>query len=36
MSRDFRGLLGEAVSAAFAAEGLPAEYGRITAADRPD
>ncbi|HEX8568878.1 MAG TPA: arginine--tRNA ligase [Caulobacteraceae bacterium] len=36
MSRDFRGLLGEAVQAAFAAEGLPAELGRVTAADRPD
>jgi arginyl-tRNA synthetase len=28
--------LGEAVSAAFAASGLPAEHGRVTASDRPD
>ena len=35
MSELKRGL-GEAVSAAFAAAGLPAELGRVTPSDRPD
>ena len=33
---DLRRALGEAVEAAFAAEGLPAELGRVSASDRPD
>src|SRR5690606_10842694 len=33
---DLKTRLGEAVSAAFAAEGLPAELGRVTPSDRPD
>jgi arginyl-tRNA synthetase len=33
---DLKRALGEAVEAAFAAEGLPAELGRVTASDRPD
>ncbi len=33
---DLKGLLGEAVGAAFAAEGLSADYGRVTVSDRPD
>ncbi|HEY0435209.1 MAG TPA: hypothetical protein VGC92_01115, partial [Phenylobacterium sp.] len=33
---DLKGVLTEAVSTAFAAEGLPAELGRVTASDRPD
>ncbi|MFZ5668766.1 MAG: arginine--tRNA ligase [Pseudomonadota bacterium] len=33
---DLRRSLGEAVAAAFAAQGLPAELGRVTASDRPD
>ena len=33
---DLKRSLGEAVEAAFAAEGLPAELGRVTASDRPD
>ena len=33
---DLRAGLGEAAAAAFAALGLPGEYGRITASDRPD
>lgn len=33
---DLKRLLGEAVAAAFAAEGLPAELGRVTPSDRPD
>src|SRR4051812_16365539 len=33
---DLKRLLSEAVEAAFAAEGLPAELGRVTASDRPD
>ena len=33
---DLRRALGEAVSAAFAAAGLPPELGRVTASDRPD
>jgi arginyl-tRNA synthetase len=33
---DLKTALGEAVQAAFAAEGLPAELGRVTASDRPD
>jgi arginyl-tRNA synthetase len=33
---DLRGALGEAAAAAFAAEGLSADYGRVTASDRPD
>jgi len=34
--RDLKRRLGEAVEAAFAAEGLPAELGRVTPSDRPD
>ena len=34
--KDLIGALGEAVSAAFAASGLPAEHGRVSASDRPD
>jgi len=33
---DLKRLLGEAVQAAFAGLGLPAELGRVTASDRPD
>jgi arginyl-tRNA synthetase len=33
---DLRGALGEAASAAFAAEGLPAELGRVVPSDRPE
>ena len=33
---DLKGALGEAVSAAFAGLGLPAELGRVTPSDRPD
>jgi arginyl-tRNA synthetase len=33
---DLRSALGEAVGAAFAAEGLPAVYGGVTPSDRPD
>ena len=33
---DLKQALGEAVSAAFAAEGLSADYGRVTVSDRPD
>ncbi|MBQ1541880.1 MAG: arginine--tRNA ligase [Caulobacteraceae bacterium] len=33
---DLKTALGEAVSAAFAAEGLPADLGRVTPSDRPD
>ena len=33
---DLKGALGEAVAAAFAAAGLPAELGRVSASDRPD
>ncbi len=33
---DLKRGLGEAVSAAFAAAGLPAELGRVTPSDRPD
>ncbi len=33
---DLRAGLGEAAAAAFAALGLPGEYGRVTASDRPD
>ncbi len=33
---DLKRSLGEAVAAAFAAQGLPAELGRVTASDRPD
>src|SRR5688572_27701525 len=33
---DLKTVLGEAVEAAFAAEGLPPELGRVTASDRPD
>ena len=33
---DLKTRLGEAVSAAFAAEGLPPELGRVSASDRPD
>ena len=33
---DLRSGLGEAVSAAFASIGLPAEWGRVAASDRPD
>ena len=33
---DFKGLLGEAVEAAFADLGLPEGLGRVTASDRPD
>ena len=34
--KDLRRALGEAVSGAFAALDLPAEFGRVTASDRPD
>jgi arginyl-tRNA synthetase len=34
--KDLIGALSEAVSAAFAASGLPAEHGRVSASDRPD
>ncbi|MFN3229100.1 MAG: arginine--tRNA ligase [Asticcacaulis sp.] len=34
--RDLKTELSEAASAAFVAEGLSADYGRVTAADRPD
>jgi len=34
--KDLISTLGEAVSAAFAASGLPAEHGRVSASDRPD
>lgn len=33
---DLKRGLGEAVAAAFAAAGLPAELGRVTPSDRPD
>ncbi len=33
---DLKRTLGEAVEAAFAAEGVPAELGRVTPSDRPD
>jgi arginyl-tRNA synthetase len=33
---DLRRALGEAVAGAFVAAGLPAEFGRVTASDRPD
>ena len=33
---DLKRTLGEAVEAAFAAEGVPAELARVTASDRPD
>src|SRR3954454_18867085 len=33
---DLKSRLSEAVEAAFASEGLPAELGRVTASDRPD
>ncbi|MDQ2859178.1 MAG: arginine--tRNA ligase [Pseudomonadota bacterium] len=33
---DLRGALGEAAGAAFAALGLPREFGAVTASDRPD
>jgi arginyl-tRNA synthetase len=33
---DLKGALGEAVAAAFASAGLPAELGRVSASDRPD
>ena len=33
---DLKRSLGEAVAAAFAAQGLPADLGRVTASDRPD
>ena len=33
---DLRSVLGEAVAAAFAGLGLPAEFGRVTSSDRPD
>ncbi|MES2036019.1 MAG: arginine--tRNA ligase [Pseudomonadota bacterium] len=33
---DLKRSLGEAVAAAFAAQGLPEELGRVTASDRPD
>jgi arginyl-tRNA synthetase len=33
---DLRSVLSEAVGAAFAQEGLPADLGRVTASDRPD
>jgi arginyl-tRNA synthetase len=33
---DLKAALGEAVEAAFAAEGVPAELARVTASDRPD
>ncbi|HEY5288821.1 MAG TPA: hypothetical protein VIJ59_02180, partial [Caulobacteraceae bacterium] len=32
---DLRSGLGEAAAAAFAALGLPRDYGRVTASDRP-
>ena len=34
--KDLLATLSEAVSAAFAASGLPAEHGRVSASDRPD
>ena len=33
---DLKSALGEAAAAAFAAEGLPAEYGRVVPSDRPE
>jgi arginyl-tRNA synthetase len=33
---DLKAALGEAAAAAFAAEGLSSDYGRVTASDRPD
>src|SRR5687767_4613698 len=33
---DLRGALAEVLASAFAAEGLDAAYGRVTASDRPD
>ena len=33
---DLKGTLSEAVGAAFASLGLPADLGRVTASDRPD
>ena len=33
---DLKGVLSEAVGAAFAQAGLPPELGRVTASDRPD
>ena len=33
---DLKSILSEAVAAAFAEEGLPADLGRVTASDRPD
>ena len=33
---DLKGRLGEAVRAAFAAEGLPEDLGRVGVSDRPD
>src|SRR5689334_17262838 len=33
---DLKGVLSEAVQAAFAQEGLPPDLGRVTASDRPD
>ena len=33
---DLKGALAEALASAFAAEGLSADYGRVTASDRPD
>jgi arginyl-tRNA synthetase len=33
---DLKAALGEAAAAAFVAEGLSADYGRVTASDRPD
>src|SRR5579875_853822 len=33
---DLKGRLGEAVRAAFAAEGLPVDLGRVAVSDRPD
>jgi transposase-like protein len=34
--RDLKRALSEAVAAAFVSAGLPAEFGRVTASDRPD
>ena len=33
---DLKGTLGEAAGSAFAAEGVDAAFGRVTASDRPD
>src|SRR3954468_13155423 len=34
--KDLKRALSEAVAAAFVSAGLPAEFGRVTASDRPD